>query len=71
MILQGNLAETQVLRLSPERRFCRLGNLSQQVGWKQSDVAVRLEGQRKVKSAAFHNKKKAAIEERKEALAKL
>merc|ERR1719497_302922 len=42
----------KVLRLRPERRFCKLGDLAQQVGWKQSDVIDRLESQRKVKSEA-------------------
>jgi len=53
-----------------ERRFCRLGVLSREVGWEQSDVVVRLECQRKVKSEVFHKKKKGAIKERKEELAK-
>merc|ERR1712129_665786 len=48
----------KVLRLRPERRFCRLGDLSKEVGWKQSDVIDRLESQRKVKSEAFHKKKR-------------
>mmetsp|Transcript_59313 Transcript_59313/g.117535 ORF Transcript_59313/g.117535 Transcript_59313/m.117535 type:complete len:202 (+) Transcript_59313:97-702(+) len=61
----------KVLRLRPERRFCRLGDLSKEVGWKQSDVVDRLESQRKVKCEAFHKKKTAAIKERKEALAKV
>eukprot|EP00971_Amphidinium_carterae_P074119 1464829-Amphidinium_carterae.1 len=37
----------KVLRLKPERRFCRLGDLAKEVGWKQSDVLDRLEKQRK------------------------
>merc|ERR1712032_668852 len=50
----------KVLRLRPERRFCKLGDLSKEVGWKHSDLLARLESQRKVKSSAFHAKKKAA-----------
>ena len=61
----------KVLRLRPERRFCRLGDLSKEVGWKQSDVIDRLESRRKVKCEAFNKKKLAAIKERKEALAKV
>merc|ERR1712125_188220 len=58
----------KVLRLKPERRFCKLGDLSQQVGWKQRDLVERLENQRKVKSNAYFLKKKAAMKARKEAV---
>merc|ERR1712032_1633723 len=54
----------KVLRLRPERRFCKLGDLSKHVGWKQQDLLTRLETQRKVKSAAFYEKKKAATKAR-------
>merc|ERR1712083_942921 len=50
----------KVLRLRPERRFCKLGDLSKEVGWKHQDLITRLETMRKTKSAAFHEKKKAA-----------
>merc|ERR1711862_335582 len=50
----------KVLRLRPERRFCKLGELSKHVGWKHQDLIERLEKQRKVKSAAYYLKKKAA-----------
>merc|ERR1712217_768004 len=49
----------KVLRLRPERRYCKLGDLSQSYGWKHQDLLNRLESQRKVKSAAFHKKKMA------------
>merc|ERR1712224_901024 len=51
----------KVLRLRPERKFCKLGDLSAQVGWKQKALLERLEGQRKVKSKAFFAKKKAGL----------
>merc|ERR1719272_2525014 len=51
----------KVLRLRPERRFCKLGDLSQQVGWKHQDLVERLEAQRKVKSSAFHKKRVASV----------
>merc|ERR1712232_179252 len=60
----------KVLRLRPERRFCKLGDLSQQVGWKQQDLVERLENQRKVKSTAFYKKKGAATKARQDALKK-
>ncbi|CAK9075212.1 unnamed protein product [Durusdinium trenchii] len=47
----------KVLRLRPERRFCRLGDLSKEVGWKHGALIQRLESQRKVKSEAFYKKK--------------
>merc|ERR1712113_739189 len=50
----------KVIRLRPERRFCKLGDLSASYGWKHQDLLQRLEGQRKVKSTAFHKKKVAA-----------
>merc|ERR1719181_1426953 len=58
----------KVLRLRPERRFCRLGDLSKEVGWKHQDLVQRLEGQRKVKSNAFFLKKKASMKARKDAV---
>eukprot|EP00439_Symbiodinium_sp_Y106_P043972 s2748_g5.t1 len=58
----------KVLRLRPERRFCRLGDLSKEVGWKHGALIERLESQRKVKSEAFHKKKVAAKRARSDAL---
>merc|ERR1712228_675880 len=48
----------KVLRIRPERRFCRLGELSSHVGWKHDNLVQRLESQRKVKSAAYFAKRK-------------
>merc|ERR1712094_119825 len=50
----------RVLRIRPERKFCKLGDLSAQNGWKHEDLLKRLESRRKVKSAAFFTKKKEA-----------
>ncbi|CAE8736268.1 unnamed protein product [Polarella glacialis] len=50
----------KVLRLRPERRFCRVGDLSKEVGWKHGALVERLEAQRKVKSEVFYKKKVAA-----------
>eukprot|EP00929_Paragymnodinium_shiwhaense_P043500 TRINITY_DN2236_c0_g1_i11.p2 TRINITY_DN2236_c0_g1~~TRINITY_DN2236_c0_g1_i11.p2 ORF type:complete len:203 (-),score=72.07 TRINITY_DN2236_c0_g1_i11:91-699(-) len=58
----------KVLRIRPERRFCKLGDLSTHVGWKHKDLVERLESQRKVKSGAYFLKKKAAIKARAEAV---
>merc|ERR1712048_1351912 len=43
-------AALKVLRLKPERKFCRLGDLSKEVGWKHNDLLNRLEGARKTRS---------------------
>merc|ERR1712078_962801 len=47
----------KVLRIRPERKFCKLGDLSDQNGWKHKALLERLESRRKVKSAAFYAKK--------------
>merc|ERR1711933_100282 len=64
-------AALKVLRLRPERRFCKLGDLSSEFGWKHKDLVKRLEDQRKVKSEAFHKKKTAATWARTEAVKKV
>merc|ERR1719150_1427220 len=48
----------KVLRLNPKRKFCRLGRLSHEVGWKYQGVINTLERKRKLKSKAFYVKKK-------------
>merc|ERR1719405_205428 len=53
-------AALKVLRLRPERRFCRLGDLSSHAGWKHNDLIQRLEAARKVKSGEYFKKKKAS-----------
>merc|ERR1719343_1892378 len=58
----------KVLRLRPERRFCKLADLSKEVGWKHKDLVERLESQRKVKSAGYFQKKKATMKARKAAV---
>ena len=48
----------QVLRIRPERKFCKLGDLSNDNGWPHAKLVERLESKRKVKSSAFYAKKK-------------
>merc|ERR1712217_319816 len=50
----------KVLRIRPERKFCKLGDISAQNGWKHKDLLERLESRRKVKSEAHYKKKKAS-----------
>lgn len=67
----------RVLRLKPGRKYCTVGRLSHEVGWKYQDVVARysrlicslsrsiwrlttsrLEERRKVKGAAYYQRKK-------------
>jgi len=50
----------RVLRLKPGRKYCTVGRLSHEVGWKYQDVVARREERRKVKGAAYYARKKAA-----------
>merc|ERR1711970_568259 len=47
----------KVLRLKQRRKFCVLGRLSHEVGWKYQSVVSTLEARRKVKSSRFYKKK--------------
>uniref|UniRef100_A0A7S1AD99 60S ribosomal protein L13a n=1 Tax=Noctiluca scintillans TaxID=2966 RepID=A0A7S1AD99_NOCSC len=47
----------KVLRLRPERRFCRLGELSSEFGWKHGDLVQRLEARRKERTQVYYKKK--------------
>merc|ERR1712211_71803 len=49
-------AALKVLRLKPGRKFCSLGRLSHEVGWKYQDVVETLEAIRKVKAEAYYKK---------------
>merc|ERR1711937_148007 len=63
-------AALKILRLKPHRRFCKLGDLSSQVGWKCQELLGRLEARRKVKSGAYFLKKKAAVRAKADAVKK-
>merc|ERR1712045_829435 len=47
----------KVLRLKQNRKFCSLGRLSHEVGWKYQDIVATLEAKRKVKGEAFYKGK--------------
>merc|ERR1712013_682609 len=47
----------KVLRLKPGRKFCSLGRLGHEVGWKYQDIVAALEAKRKVKGEPFHKAK--------------
>nr|XP_006824379.1 PREDICTED: 60S ribosomal protein L13a-like isoform X2 [Saccoglossus kowalevskii] len=48
----------KVLRLKPYRKFCQLGRLSSDVGWKYAGVINVLEAKRKARSKIRYNKRK-------------
>merc|ERR1711963_1099381 len=47
----------RVLRLKPGRKYCTVGRLGHEFGWKYQDVVARLEERRKVKGAAYYERK--------------
>ncbi|KAK3366237.1 ribosomal protein L13 domain-containing protein [Lasiosphaeria ovina] len=57
----------RVLRLQPGRKYCTVGRLSHEVGWKYQDVVARLEERRKAKGAAYYERKKLAARQLSEA----
>jgi len=57
----------RVLRLQPGRKYCTVGRLSQENGWKYQDVVARLEERRKAKATAYYERKKTAARQLTEA----
>lgn len=51
----------RIIRLRPGRRFCQIGRISHELGWKYQDIVQELEEKRKVKGKAFYEQKKASI----------
>jgi large subunit ribosomal protein L13Ae len=51
----------RVLRLKPNRKYCRLGDLASHVGWKHGALISTLETKRKVRDAAYYKTKKVLI----------
>eukprot|EP00467_Chlorarachnion_reptans_P009952 CAMPEP_0114515658 /NCGR_PEP_ID=MMETSP0109-20121206/16868_1 /TAXON_ID=29199 /ORGANISM="Chlorarachnion reptans, Strain CCCM449" /LENGTH=242 /DNA_ID=CAMNT_0001695907 /DNA_START=78 /DNA_END=806 /DNA_ORIENTATION=- len=47
------------IRLKPNRKFCRLGDLSTLGGWRHNDLIAKLEAKRMVRNSAYYEKKKA------------
>ena len=62
-------AAFRITRLRPGRRFCQLGRLASEVGWKYRDLISKLEDKRRVRAAAFYQKKKATAGLRRKATA--
>lgn len=57
----------RLVRLKPNRKFCRLGDLSSRVGWSHGDLVARLEARRKVRSKTYYRKKKETAKRQKQA----
>lgn len=51
-------AAVRVVRLNPRRKYCSVGRLSHEVGWKYQNVVETLEARRKAKAALRYAKKK-------------
>jgi large subunit ribosomal protein L13Ae len=62
-------AALKVIRLKPNRKFCTVGRISYEMGWKFRDVVEDLEAKRRVKSAAFYKAKKEAAQAQAKAVA--
>ncbi|XP_057310909.1 60S ribosomal protein L13a-like [Hydractinia symbiolongicarpus] len=57
----------RVLKLKPGRKYCRLGRLSSETGWKYEGVVKALEERRKAKAQVYYQAKKNALKLRAEA----
>jgi len=51
----------RVTRLKPGRRYCVLGRISLEIGWKHKEAVERLEAKRKERSAVYWEEKKAQL----------
>lgn len=54
-------AALRVLRLKPGRAFCKVGQVSNEFGWKYQSVVAKLEEKRLAASAVYYEKKKALL----------
>ena len=50
----------RVTRLKVGRRYCVLGRISQEIGWKYQDIVAKLEGKRKEEGKVYYETKKKA-----------
>ena len=60
-------AALKCLRLKNHRKYCKLGQLSHDFGWKSAAVVSRLEEKRKVRSEEFYKAKLAELKARQKA----
>jgi large subunit ribosomal protein L13Ae len=59
----------KVLRLDSKRKYCKIGDMSSQVGWTKSSVISKLEAKRKQVSNGWYLKKKEALKLKEKATA--
>mmetsp|Transcript_464 Transcript_464/g.3451 ORF Transcript_464/g.3451 Transcript_464/m.3451 type:complete len:171 (+) Transcript_464:370-882(+) len=52
----------RVLRLQHGHKFCKLGDLSREVGWKHQDTIAELEERRKEKAKVYYQQKKKLLQ---------
>lgn len=52
----------RVLRLQTTHKFCTLGNLAQEVGWKHGDTVAALEEKRISRSGDYYKLKKKGVQ---------
>ena len=58
----------RVLKLKPGRKYCQIGRLSHETGWKYKPVIEALEEKRKAKDRVYYQTKMAALRLRREAV---
>jgi len=58
----------KVIRLKNYRKFCTLGDLCHEAGWKHQNVVEKLEAKRKERSHKFYEKKSNTLKKRAQAL---
>jgi len=51
----------RVLKLKPGRKYCQVGRLSHETGWKYKDVIDALEVKRKAKALVYYEARKKAL----------
>ncbi|CAH1227121.1 RPL13A [Branchiostoma lanceolatum] len=61
----------RVIRLMPNRRFCSLGRLSHEVGWKYKEVVDTLEAKRTARAKLYWQNKKKSMKLRSQAMQNL
>lgn len=61
----------RVSRLRFEAKYCNLGKLAQQVGWKHRDAVAELEEKRKNEARAYYEKKRNLMKLRRKAIAQV
>ena len=53
-------AALRVIRLKPGRKYTKMGDMANLVGWKHKELVDRLEDKRRAKSEVYYQRKKAS-----------